>query len=268
MEQVAYHRAQSDPGLVLSTGCYSSYTFKPHYHLDYHLGMIVDGVQRQKINGETALFGPGCISVVPPDQVHDGSTYSGDSYTLRTFRVAPALIEGALAEMFELASGTEFRGALLQKPAIAKGLIALHDSLAHGQSLSSMGCEQQWISLLQPLFAELGQLRPIVVSGGLGMQHWRQVRDYCHANLANKIVLDELAQLCRMSRFQFLRRFEATTGLTPRAWLIRLRLESACELLSSGKHSILDVATAVGFYDQSHFNRAFRQAFGVAPSAY
>jgi len=28
------------------------------------------------------------------------------------------------------------------------------------------------------------------------------------------------------------------------------------------------VAQGVGFYDQSHFNRAFRQAFGVAPSGY
>ncbi|WP_231985572.1 helix-turn-helix transcriptional regulator [Pseudomonas vancouverensis] len=50
--------------------------------------------------------------------------------------------------------------------------------------------------------------------------------------------------------------------------MLRLRLEHACALLSRSGQPIIDVAQAVGFYDQSHFNRAFRHAFGVAPSRY
>ncbi|MDN5681527.1 MAG: helix-turn-helix domain-containing protein [Ewingella sp.] len=42
----------------------------------------------------------------------------------------------------------------------------------------------------------------------------------------------------------------------------------ACSLLGQSGRSIADIASAVGFYDQSHFNRAFRWAFGVAPSHY
>jgi AraC-like DNA-binding protein len=71
-----------------------------------------------------------------------------------------------------------------------------------------------------------------------------------------------------LSRFQFLRRFKHTVGMTPHAWLVRLRLERACTLLARSETSIAQVAMAVGFYDQSHFNRAFRSAFGVAPSGY
>ncbi|MFM0076667.1 helix-turn-helix transcriptional regulator [Paraburkholderia sediminicola] len=52
------------------------------------------------------------------------------------------------------------------------------------------------------------------------------------------------------------------------AWLLRLCLERACALLSRSSQAIATVAQKVGFYDQSHFNRAFRQAYGIAPSNY
>jgi AraC-like DNA-binding protein len=56
--------------------------------------------------------------------------------------------------------------------------------------------------------------------------------------------------------------------MTPHAWVVRLRLERACSLLSHSDRCLTQVAQEVGFYDQSHFNRAFRQAFGVSPSKY
>ncbi|MNS86631.1 Transcriptional activator NphR [compost metagenome] len=77
-----------------------------------------------------------------------------------------------------------------------------------------------------------------------------------------------MSRLCGLSRFQFLRRFTHTAGLTPHAWLVRLRLERACAVLATARMSVAEVAAEVGFYDQSHFNRAFRAAYGAPPSAY
>ena len=82
--------------------------------------------------------------------------------------------------------------------------------------------------------------------------------DYCQERLSEKIGLEDLAALCGLSRFQFLRRFAHSFGLTPHAWLVRLRLERACAALAGSGLSVAQVAAEVGFYDQSHFNRAFR----------
>jgi AraC-like DNA-binding protein len=270
-ESVAYQRVPDAPGLVLSTGHYTEYEFKPHYHLDYHLGVIVNGVQRQKINGKSALFGPGCISVVPPDQIHDGSTCSINSnehYTLHTFRISAELLDGYLQDIFQVSSVPNFHGALIEDLSISKTLLEMHALLNQGNPLQQLTIEQQWIATLEPLFLKLGAKPRPIIEGGLGNYHWQLVRDYCHDHIDTKITLETLASLCQLSRFQFLRRFETTTGLTPRAWLIRLRLESACVLLKHPNQSIAQVASDVGFYDQSHFNRAFRHAFGVAPSRY
>ena len=57
-------------------------------------------------------------------------------------------------------------------------------------------------------------------------------------------------------------------GLTPHNWLIQLRLERACLLLRLPNQNLAQVAANVGFYDQSHFNRAFRKWYGITPSQY
>ncbi len=57
--------------------------------------------------------------------------------------------------------------------------------------------------------------------------------------------------------------------MTPHAWLLRLRLEKAVELIRRHRDmSITSVAHAVGFFDQSHFTRAFQAAYGVSPARF
>jgi AraC-like DNA-binding protein len=56
--------------------------------------------------------------------------------------------------------------------------------------------------------------------------------------------------------------FRQATGLPPHAWLKQRRLARARELLRSGLPA-LEVAFNLGFADQSHLSRQFKQAYGV-----
>jgi transcriptional regulator GlxA family with amidase domain len=73
-----------------------------------------------------------------------------------------------------------------------------------------------------------------------------------------------------MSRFQFCRLFKRSFGCSFRTYLTRLRIGSACRMLSKsgGAASVTEVGLAVGFQDASHFARMFRQAIGESPSTY
>lgn len=94
----------------------------------------------------------------------------------------------------------------------------------------------------------------------------RTLREFLLEQLDQPITLAQLAHLCDLSPSQFQRHFKATTGITPYAWLCRLRLEQAMKLLKEGYRGT-EVAYQVGFYDQAHFSRAFKQTYGVVPSA-
>jgi len=265
-EHVHYHRAPTMPGLVLSEARFSEFRFEPHYHLDYHIGLVPDGIQRQTFNGTSVLLGPGRISVMPPGQIHDGAGAHGEPYTMTTFRLSAGLVDRFSEEITGIRNEAQWAGSMIENPRLSRYLLWLHQAMQQG--CAPLAVDEQWMQLLERLLQQTSAARPQVVDGGLSWPHWLQVRDYCHAHTHESITLEQLAQLCDLSRFQFLRRFKQTVGMTPHAWLVRLRLERACSLLAQSDTSIAQVALEVGFYDQSHFNRAFRNAYGVAPSRY
>lgn len=266
--RVAYKRLAGLPGLVLSVGQFEAFSFDRHYHLDYHIGLVTRGLQRQQFSGQSLLLGPGCISLMPPGEIHDGAGEGGDAYTLKTLRLSQDLLKSVAAELTEVEREPALAGMVLEDPALAARLLRLHDTLQLTADPSSLLVQSEWLSLLYFLFTQSRAIKPVVVKGTLSALQWLRIKDYCCSHLAEKITLDELAAVCGLGRFHFLRQFKQTVGMTPYAWLLRLRLEQACALLAGGKLSIADVAQGVGFYDQSHFNRAFRRAFGVAPSGY
>jgi AraC-like DNA-binding protein len=92
-------------------------------------------------------------------------------------------------------------------------------------------------------------------------------RDYLHAHVYEDIGLDDLAQACGVDRFRLTRAFKAAFGLAPHAYLIQLRLAKARQLLARGE-SPAQVASALGFADQSHMGRWFRRAYQLTPADY
>jgi AraC-like DNA-binding protein len=81
------------------------------------------------------------------------------------------------------------------------------------------------------------------------------------------VPLSELANETGLSRFQALRAFKRRFGLAPHAYQLRVRLGIAQKSLREGIPPA-HVAAELGFVDQSHFTRHFKQLVGVTPARY
>ncbi|AFY19475.1 AraC family transcriptional regulator [Pseudomonas sp. UW4] len=267
-EHAKYHHVSEVPGLVLGSARFADVGFDRHYHLDFHIGFVTEGIQRHRSKGESFLLGPGRIALMPPGEIHDGASEGGGAYTLKTFRLSQALIADMTEEISGQPRELELTSVLLEDPRLVGNLRGLHEAMQQDVGPGSLALQTQWFTLLERLLCQSRTITPESIPGSLSALQWSRVRDYCFSHIDQRITLDDLAGLCGLGRFPFLKQFKRTIGMTPHAWLLRLRLERACGLLSRSGQPIIDVAHAVGFYDQSHFNRAFRQAFGVAPSRY
>ena len=95
----------------------------------------------------------------------------------------------------------------------------------------------------------------------LVLQHFRQ-------DVSNEVDIAALACLCGLSRSYFIRAFKISTGLPPHRWLIRHRIECACELLERTNDSVAAISVTCGFADQSHLTRVFRELVGASPAAW
>jgi AraC family transcriptional regulator len=105
-------------------------------------------------------------------------------------------------------------------------------------------------------------------TGGLAAWQILRVRAYIDSNLHRTIHIRDLSAIARRSPAHFSRKFKLAVGESPHAYVVRMRLERACHLMMSSAASLSEIALNVGFSDQAHLCRLFRQAFGQSPASW
>jgi AraC-like DNA-binding protein len=81
-------------------------------------------------------------------------------------------------------------------------------------------------------------------------------------------LLPEIARNAGISRFHFIRQFEALFGATPHQFRIESRLDQARVLLAKGELTVTEVCMEVGMSSLGSFSSQFVRRVGVTPSEY
>ena len=95
----------------------------------------------------------------------------------------------------------------------------------------------------------------------------RRIVDYIHANLDRGLNLVEPAGVVGLRPRQFLKLFTQTFGRTPHQYVIYQRVAQARELLL-GERPLAEIASSVGFANQSHFSNIFQKISGMSPGSF
>ncbi len=135
----------------------------------------------------------------------------------------------------------------------------------------------EWHSTIKiPLYDRLNRIAGVAGFGRdlkklsqLGsLMHMGKVFDHVMRNYKSPINMVEFASLMSMSLSQVERHFKELFGITPMQYLIRVRIDAACQALVKGKEKISDIALQSGFYDSSHLSRNFQKIMGLSPGDY
>jgi AraC-like DNA-binding protein len=95
-----------------------------------------------------------------------------------------------------------------------------------------------------------------------------QVRDLLRDGLCEPWTLAELGREADLSEWHLLRAFRSAFGETPHAYLTRLRLERAKELLALSGRPVTEVCFDVGFTSLGSFSTLFRRRVGLSPAEF
>ena len=71
-----------------------------------------------------------------------------------------------------------------------------------------------------------------------------------------------------VSEVYFRKLFKAEMGISPRKYIIRLRIQNAATLINTGYYSLKEVADACGYTDYKYFSSEFKDVMGIKPSEY
>ncbi len=264
-EHIRFWQTPPLAGVELLAARYIEQRFVPHVHDGYVIGMIVAGAQGYRYRGAEHLAGAGTVVLINPDEVHTGYKGHDAGWHYRAFYPDNELIFGLLAEL-ELPTQhlPVFGATLCHDPDLVSGLRQLH------QLLEGPAAPLQQQTAWREVMLTLLQRHAAVPAPNAPGQEHRAVglaKELLRARLSAPPSLEELAAAVNLSPFHFARVFRRATGMPPHTWLLQQRIAQARALLRSGCLP-LDVATHLGFADQSHLNRQFKQVYGVGPGAY
>ena len=89
---------------------------------------------------------------------------------------------------------------------------------------------------------------------------------YIRDNIKEKITVDQLALIAKMSKYHFIREFKRITHFTPIMYINVTRIELAKKLLSEKKMSVAEVCEKCGFENLSYFTKTYKNYTGITPS--
>lgn len=100
------------------------------------------------------------------------------------------------------------------------------------------------------------------------MPHLRRARDHIDRHFDRPLNLDQLARVAGVSKFHFVRCFDATYGETPIRYLTGRRIERAQDLLRSANLTVTEICMLVGFASLGSFSSRFSALVGESPTMY
>ena len=88
---------------------------------------------------------------------------------------------------------------------------------------------------------------------------------YIEAHLEDELILDDMASLINLSESRFKSRFRSETGLPPREYILRRKIDRSKVLLGEGR-SVVYTAMEMGFSSSQYFSTVFRRYTSLSPS--
>lgn len=254
-------------GVSLFKAEFHQFSFRKHTHDDFAIGVIEEGAQRFFHGGRSHVIVGGGMITVNPDEVHDGRTADAGGYRYRIAYIQPDMVGEILSELFDHGGSLSwFKAPKTYDPQLSACLgYALR--IMEQDANNCMEAQTCLMRVVAETFLRYGEDRRSPRPAGKSQEAVDKALAHIRRHAAENISLEEIAQVAGLSRYHFLRRFKATTGLAPHAYLIQRRVALGKKAIEEG-HSLADAAILSGFSDQSHFSRRFKAFHGLTPGQY
>jgi AraC family transcriptional regulator of arabinose operon len=93
------------------------------------------------------------------------------------------------------------------------------------------------------------------------IQSIEYMREHIHGN----VTLQDLADAARLSVSHYCSEFKKRTMQSPLNLYTSMKVQRACQMLQNENRTIKSIAYSLGFFDQYHFSKVFKQIMGSSP---
>lgn len=107
----------------------------------------------------------------------------------------------------------------------------------------------------------------IWASGNIDHRILKSIR-FMESNFNKKITNEQLANRTNMATNSFARLFKSSIGVASQQYILRLKVQAACNLMHHTNKSLDEISFECGFSDRHHFSKIFKKVQKINPSDY
>ncbi len=239
--------------------------FSRHCHVGYEIIFVVRGAGKYVVEGERYDLRPATLMLFRPGEFHYVDVRRDEAYERYVFHFAPEAVKGVSASLEKLREKPLGEGnfyALGDLPIPAAHVFEDFERLsllprAEADALAGF--------LLSQLVVLLSVASPATQKTHKEEPLGARVIRYVNAHIAEPMTLDGLANEFYVSKYYLCRAFKRHNGISILGYINGKRVMMARQMIESGEVAAV-VSERVGFSDYSTFYRAYRKAYGHAPT--
>lgn len=246
-----------------------------HYHQPIEICGIKQGTGNLIINGKVYSFKAGDIFIIGSNEVH--LAYNDRDVIIQVILFKPSLLwngSGYTFEMESLQNFDEFTKKMQHK------ILPADRSYAELKGILNQIFEEyqrrkvDYKLMLQSLFLQFSALLARYFDLREGLKNGSRLKkydsllpviEYIKINYGNKIKIVDLAAIVNMSVSNLNIVFKRDLGVTPIAYINKIRIIKATQFLLETDMKIIDVAANCGFFSLPHFIHSFKKYTGKLP---
>jgi AraC-like DNA-binding protein len=236
---------------------FTEYAYPMHVHEAWTLLIVDDGAVRYDLDRHEHGTPHDTVTLLPPHVPHNGSPATPDGFRKRVVYLDSSRLGEDLI-------GRAVDTPDLRDPVLRRRVGQLHSALARpGDELEA---ESRLTFVGERLCAHLRpSAAPALPRPDPALA--RRLRELLDEHVVDGLTLDQAARLVHAHPAHLVRAFSTAYGIAPHQYLNSRRIDRARRLLLDGR-SPGEVASATGFFDQSHLTRHFRKLVGVTPGRF
>ena len=130
--------------------------------------------------------------------------------------------------------------------------------------------EEYYLECVSLLYKIIAEMRKTSYLPDAQFQKIKPAIEYIHNNFLSTepITAEKLTQLCGISYSYIKKLFDLKFNVSPKKYILSLKMNYACELLRYGEYSVTQIATICGYNDLYTFSHQFKTTLGISPSAF
>ena len=233
------------------------YAYPAHCHDTWAVLIVDDGAIRYDLDRRRCAAAGQTVTILPPGVTHDGRPAPGAG----GFRKRELYLEDGFLPI--TLTGAAVDHTRISDPPLRTALSRLHDALLLGGE--SLDAEARLALIAERIAGHLTSAPHPVPPPEPGLAG--QFRELLDEQFTGQVSLARAATTLERSVPHLVRSFTRRYGLSPYAYVVGRRIDTARCLLLEGARPA-EVAIAVGFYDQAHFTRYFKKHTATTPASY